>query len=338
MRKQRGLSLIELMISITLGIVLMTGVVQVFLSSKSVFNTQQGISRIQESGRLAVNFVSRDLRMAGFYGCTRATGLKNDLVIAGLHEKFTSPIMGYKTALDLPHGAAVDLGANITPITEDASVLVVRAANPETGFNLSAPNIPTTVFASAPPGTAMVDGCVNGICNDSVVVVSDCIKGRLMKVSGINLAGTTLALDHADLWGGANKANENFTAGVGGGVFRVDTTVYFLAQGASGQPSLWQKINTDTALELIEGVEKMRVTYSREDNTSYVTADQIVGASEWEKVNSVRLELVIRSIDNNVLDEPQTYSFAGAEVVPNDRRMRQIFTTTVNLRNRMAFN
>lgn len=338
MRKQRGLSLIELMISITLGIVLMTGVVQVFLSSKSVFNTQQGISRIQESGRLAVSFLSRDLRMAGFYGCTRATGLKNDLVVSGLHEKFTLPIMGYEygTSQDLPHGVADDLGADVTPITDDASVVVIRAANPDTGFNLSAANTPNTVFASVPPGTALAGGCVNGICNDSVVVVSDCIKGRLIRVSGINLAGTTLALDHADVW--ANKARENFTAGVGGGVFRVDTTVYFLAQGASGQPSLWQKVNTDPALELIEGVEKMRVTYSRDDNPDYKEADKIVGDVEWGKVNSVRLELVIRSIDNNVLDEPQTYSFAGAEVVPNDRRMRQIFTTTVYLRNRMAFN
>jgi type IV pilus assembly protein PilW len=67
--RQRGLSLIELMIAITLGLVLMTGVIQVFLSSKNVFSTQQAVSRIQETGRLAIEFISRDTRMAGYMGC-----------------------------------------------------------------------------------------------------------------------------------------------------------------------------------------------------------------------------------------------------------------------------
>src|SRR5690554_5044513 len=69
MRKQQGLSLVELMISITLGLVLMTGVMQMFLSSRTVFSTHQAISRIQENGRLAMEFISQDVRMAGFMGC-----------------------------------------------------------------------------------------------------------------------------------------------------------------------------------------------------------------------------------------------------------------------------
>ena len=47
-RVQRGFSLIELMVAMVIGLVLMTGVVQMFLSSKQVFSTQQGISRVQK--------------------------------------------------------------------------------------------------------------------------------------------------------------------------------------------------------------------------------------------------------------------------------------------------
>ncbi|HEY7886274.1 MAG TPA: prepilin-type N-terminal cleavage/methylation domain-containing protein, partial [Cellvibrionaceae bacterium] len=66
---QRGFSLVELMIAITIGLVLMTGVVQMFLSSKTVFSTQQGISRIQETGRMAMEFMAKDIREAGYQGC-----------------------------------------------------------------------------------------------------------------------------------------------------------------------------------------------------------------------------------------------------------------------------
>ncbi|RYZ81289.1 MAG: prepilin-type N-terminal cleavage/methylation domain-containing protein, partial [Moraxellaceae bacterium] len=48
MIKQKGLSLVELMIAITLGLILMSGVVKVFLNSKSTYSTQQALSRIQE--------------------------------------------------------------------------------------------------------------------------------------------------------------------------------------------------------------------------------------------------------------------------------------------------
>ncbi|ARU27615.1 hypothetical protein CBR65_09340 [Cellvibrio sp. PSBB006] len=75
MRKQAGLSLIELMIAITLGLILMAGVIQVFLSSRVTFATQQAMSRVQETGRLAVEFMARDIRMAGYMGCTSRSGL-----------------------------------------------------------------------------------------------------------------------------------------------------------------------------------------------------------------------------------------------------------------------
>ena len=44
--------------------------------------------------------------------------------------------------------------------------------------------------------------------------------------------------------------------------------------------------------------------------------------------------LVVRSDEDGVLDESQTYTFNGAERNEDDRRLRQVFTVTVNLRNR----
>src|ERR1043165_5123513 len=60
---QKGFSLVELMISITLGLVLMGGVLQMFLGSKAAYTNQRAVASVQESGRLALEFMTRDIRM-----------------------------------------------------------------------------------------------------------------------------------------------------------------------------------------------------------------------------------------------------------------------------------
>jgi type IV pilus assembly protein PilW len=63
---QRGFSLVELMIAMVIGLVLMMGVVDVMVSSKETFQTNEDISRIQENGRYALAVLVRDVRMAGY--------------------------------------------------------------------------------------------------------------------------------------------------------------------------------------------------------------------------------------------------------------------------------
>lgn len=67
-RRQRGLSLIELMIAVSLGAFLLIGLVQIFGASRQAYQTSVGLSRIQEGGRFGMEFLQRDLRMAGHLG------------------------------------------------------------------------------------------------------------------------------------------------------------------------------------------------------------------------------------------------------------------------------
>lgn len=63
--RQSGLSLIELMISVVLGLLLVAGAMQIFLANTQAFRLQDNISGAQESGRLALEIVLADLRRAG---------------------------------------------------------------------------------------------------------------------------------------------------------------------------------------------------------------------------------------------------------------------------------
>ena len=66
---QRGFGLVELMIAMTLGLILVLGVSQVFLSSKRSFVVQQQLAALQENARFVLTRISRDVRQVGMFGC-----------------------------------------------------------------------------------------------------------------------------------------------------------------------------------------------------------------------------------------------------------------------------
>jgi|GEM_PF-1901807 len=65
-QRQRGLTLIELLVAMTLSIILLTGVIQVFSSNKKMFVFQNGVSSVQDSGRYAALTFGYQLRLSGF--------------------------------------------------------------------------------------------------------------------------------------------------------------------------------------------------------------------------------------------------------------------------------
>src|SRR5690554_5075136 len=64
-----GVSLIELMVALAIGTVLVLGLVQVFAASRAAYQTSEGLARVQENARFALDFLQRDIRMAGHFGC-----------------------------------------------------------------------------------------------------------------------------------------------------------------------------------------------------------------------------------------------------------------------------
>ncbi|MCK5898128.1 MAG: prepilin-type N-terminal cleavage/methylation domain-containing protein, partial [Methylococcales bacterium] len=68
--KQSGMTLIEIMIAMLIGVFLLGGVMQIFMSSRQSYRMQDNLSRMQENGRFAMDFLTRDIRMAGHQGCT----------------------------------------------------------------------------------------------------------------------------------------------------------------------------------------------------------------------------------------------------------------------------
>lgn len=66
---QKGLSLVELMISVTLGLIVSAAMISLFISAKQSYRVNENLARLQENARFAVSFISRDLRMADYRAC-----------------------------------------------------------------------------------------------------------------------------------------------------------------------------------------------------------------------------------------------------------------------------
>lgn len=76
-QKQRGLTLVELMIAMVLGLLVAGGIAQVFAQGRQSYRVDQQIARMQDEARFALNEISRDLRMASYIGETLLPGNVN---------------------------------------------------------------------------------------------------------------------------------------------------------------------------------------------------------------------------------------------------------------------
>lgn len=63
---QVGFSVVEIMISLVLGLLVVAGVSQIYLGSKQSYRLNEAQSRLQEDGRFALEYLARNIRVAGF--------------------------------------------------------------------------------------------------------------------------------------------------------------------------------------------------------------------------------------------------------------------------------
>ncbi len=299
-----------------------------FLSSKGTFTTQQAMSRVQETGRLAIDFMAKDIRLAGYSGCISrgevevTDGLSSD-ADGDYKYDFDEALRGYTR-----DAAATNLSITAKA---DTDVLVVRSA----GSSSLTLTQDSGNSANLRIDGQEVGGCVGDVCEDDVVVISDCVKARRFQITNMQSLGSgdvnvVHAMNGTPGNLSPNSWGQNF--GPGAEIIRTSTMVYYIATNDFGQPSLFQQVDDSGPIELLQGVEDMRITYSS-NGGSYVASTAV---SNWDDVTTVRIELLVRSADDNVIDDPQPYTLAGTTVSdPGDRRMRQVFTTTVALRNRL---
>lgn len=332
--EQRGYTIVELMVAMAIGLFLLGGIGMVFISSKQTYHMQDSLWQLQDNSRFAMGFLIKDLRMAGFRGCnSNAIVPVNTLNnVADFNYNFMLGVQGFEAAgLGWSPALPAALSSANPPPSAGSDVITLRRAQ-EPGIGVTAP------FMNNNSAALHVDAG-NNLSQFDIILVTDCAAAAILQVSSAN-PGTSGTIAHNTGVGTPGNASSDL-----GKIFRDDaeimklvTVSYFIAPSAAvaGSRSLWRKVGAGAAEELAEGVENMQILYGEDTDNDrsvnrYVTADNV---ADMNRIMSFKLSFLMTTLEGNITSKPQPYTFNGVTITPTDRKLRRVFSTVVNLRNR----
>ncbi|PIE37258.1 MAG: hypothetical protein CSA53_06685 [Gammaproteobacteria bacterium] len=351
--RQRGLSLIELMVALGIGAFLIAGVVQVFISNKSSERLETSLARLQENGRFALDLITDDLHRAQYVGCNTGDAVITNMVNSGAGFQ---GVRGFEKASSTVWSPST-LPANLV-VVKDTVRSGTDVLQLQTGRQLPA-TITSVVNASSTevpldgnPGCrlqmgdrVLLSSCVSvhlfAITND----LSSCVSGAAvdLKFASTLNAITTIAAPY-------NSGSE---------VLLYEENFWYVADTGRDQNgidvyALYRKTDDGTAQEMIEGVEALEIEMVHQvpgtDSMRYVApSDSVLNSSlaNLESVQQVRIALLMQGFER-VRDVPDTttYNLLGTDIDSVDNAsatstlkhnggytLRRVFSTTVVLRN-----
>lgn len=349
----KGFTMVELMVSLAIGLIITIAVSQVYLSSRDTYGAKEELSRLQENARFASEFLTRDLRMAGYTGCNSKmpqSQVGNIASPASDATKFNvDGIRGFRYACTTGCSGALtewepDLPADwftAGEVTIGNDVVIVQRAS----------ELDTHLTGNTTPDNANVQMITTAnlqleIAADDVLMVADCKAADVFRATNVGNGSGVTTIAHAAV--GNSEVNLTHRYGNDAQLMKLISRAYYIGKRGgnansatnTNPPALFRK-DVDKkmlpALELVEGVERLIVRYG-EDITGDRTADIYRPANtvgSFGKVVSVRLALLMRSLapTDTVVDE-RTYQLLDVAVpAPNDRLRRRVFTATVDVRN-----
>ncbi len=326
---QNGISLIEIMLALLIGLFLLGGLIQMFISSKQTYKVQDAMSRVQENGRFAMDFLIRDIRGAGSWGC-----FSNTIKVIPLLNKGTAVFDNYAAGIEGEENISVN--KDVLPNTDTLTLRNTTILLDATGAD---------VVVKEEPSSASADLKVSansGIDQGDLIFVGDCSVGNLFQVTNVSTSkdGDSIAHNTGNTEKPGNASKEfSKVYGKDARLYKARFVSYQIRTGEGGQPALFKTENGGAAQELIEGVENMQILYGEDTDGNgtpnrYVSVDKV---GNMAFVVSLKISLLVRSLENNLTGTPISYTFDGQTITPpsNDMRIRRVFSSVVSVRNRL---
>ncbi|MBY0545390.1 MAG: PilW family protein [Gammaproteobacteria bacterium] len=314
-----GFTLLEMVVALVLGLILMSGVIQLLINSNNAFRMQNNMTNMQENGQFAAQYLANDIRNADYWGCLNTTNwITNNLngAAASTYYNFANAVAGT---------ANQSTGGSIVAGTD---TITLSGSWPASGNNDVI--IPYGTTTSSPVAVTATSSIASG----TIVLVSDCLAGDIFQVTN-DVAGV---LSHASGAGSPGNATAVLSKiyTLGSFVYLPYTRMYSIQTDANGVPGLFLT-TASGAQELIDNIEDLFILYGEDTDGNgspdrYVAANQVTNMGH---VLAVRLSFVARSAEDNIVTTPQTYILNGQTITPTDNRLRRVYTETISIRNRL---
>jgi len=359
-KQPAGFSLVELLIAMTLGVILIAGMLTVFSGNRRSSELNAEMANMQENARFALNKMSQDVRMGGFQGCPDINSAAARVIAKN------SPTRGGSIYRLATSGSIVNTPTNWSPLPPPTFLmpeehpaiagthsLTLQYGDPTTvelDTPLSNQNAPI-VIADNPWGAEVGD----------MMIISDCQQADLFRITGLAFDGSKTTLFH----NATADGNVQQTLSLSYGQSKTGTPqvmpfrseIYFIGDtGLVNEvgdkiTALYQQSlpYTSQPTELVQGVENMRIKFGVRADSGQLSY-KLPGDPGLDpgSVESVQIGLLMTSYDLITgQDDDQTYVLAGQQIPPTegttngtnhgkDRRFRLAFNTTIQIRNRRS--
>jgi type IV pilus assembly protein PilW len=331
-----GFSIVELLVAMVISLIVLAAVSSVLVSTKTTNTAQVAQARMQDNARISVQIMSRGIRQAGYAGCSTPTvgSITNKLNGSGTagNADITSPLVGAEAGASALSPNGEPLPPNALSTSDVLGLSYADGGNP---LGVETPYMNNTT------SELHVDPASTLVHQFDIVMVTDCKKGVIFEVTNDPIGNGSLVHNGGSVaQGPGNKDGSLGTVFDGNAsIVKFISYYYFVANNASGQPSLYRMDAKNYGTyadggpqctpsvtsgcwredELVEGIEQLQVLYGIDTNSDgevdqYVKADNAALSSTdaWKHIYTVRLGILARTLADNTIRGDKSSASASA--------------------------
>jgi type IV pilus assembly protein PilW len=337
--RSRGLALVELMISLVLGLVIIGAVTGVMLSNMQGFRTTRGLSQVQDAARVGFELLARDIRQAGNVPCG------NDITIVNIlnpaNDVGTTPWQyDWDNAVKGFDGDAALSGVtNQIAGTESLIMLSGQASDAYMEEYSSTANSANFLAGSSNPnGHSLNEGDILLVCNEKLGTIFQMTNagggsGKIVSNIGNRFQPGNCSKGFGEFFGACTTNGVRADYAPNTVIAQLSSTAWYL--GDNGRPdeggrSLYMVRLVNNAgnadlnrIEIVSGVTDLTFRYRLVDTADFEDSDTITAANRWADVNAIEISMSLFSQDQNI-------STSNAD----DGRLGRSFTSVVAIRGR----
>ena len=323
-RRQAGFSLVELMIALVLGLILIIGAASVYVTNQQAARTNEGLARLQESGRIAFELMSREMRQAGGNACgaTLVANVLNNPSNNWYTDFDAGPVIGYEG--NAPATGIVATGTAVGQRVNGTDAIMIMGPNPVDNATIVTHNPTAAEFSLNTSNHGIADGDVVLVCDSQSAAVTQITNAQpgvnvtIVHNTGLGTPGNcTKGLGYPVLCT-TNGTPKTFSGG--GIVSKLNPGFWYIGNNPRGGRSLYRASST-AQVEITDGVVDMQLQYLTRNATSgNLALDWVDGSTitNWSNAGTelpvaVRVQLSLQSLQNvgtdqQTLNRVQVYS------------------------------
>lgn len=297
MYRVRGLSLVELMISLVLGLLVTGAAIGVFASNRQTYTATESLGRIQENARVAFELMARDVREAGGNACAKNLPMANVInnSSSAWWSNWNSGLLGVDGAF-----------ASGEPSNRVAGTDAIELKSATSG------GVTVEKHQSGTSASFKVNSNTHGLQDGDIVMVCDYRQTTIMQTTNVNASNMTVV--HNTGTGTPGNCTNRIGVPVpvpckasmgvpyeyapNSVLAKLHVSRWYVGTNPRGGRSLYRSILVNTGgvptvenSEVTEGVQNLQITYLLPGDTTYRPAGGI--GTRWNEVLAARIEVTL---------------------------------------------